>query len=130
MNFAIPTIKVSLQKKWSFLLKISSVNVTKSAGNCGLVTFADKILNGELHFLCSACFAEHSYKTHLAYLSTLLILMWPVERGNFYIRDNVGIKLLVKLLLGFSDLSEQKLGTISKIILQHWSRINFKRSPI
>ena len=26
---------VTLQKKWSFLLRISSVNVTKSAGNCG-----------------------------------------------------------------------------------------------
>ena len=25
----------SLHKKWSFLLRISSVNVTKSAGNCG-----------------------------------------------------------------------------------------------
>ena len=26
---------ISLHKKWSFLLRISSVNVTKSAGNCG-----------------------------------------------------------------------------------------------
>ena len=36
----------TLHKKWSFPLKISSVNVTKSA-------FTDEILNGKLHFLCS-----------------------------------------------------------------------------
>ena len=34
-------------KKWSFPLRISSVTVTKSAGNWGN-------LNGKLHFLCSA----------------------------------------------------------------------------
>ena len=28
-------IELLLHKKWSFLLKISSVNVTKPAGNCG-----------------------------------------------------------------------------------------------
>ena len=43
---------LSLHKKWSFLLSISSVNVTKYAGNCGLVTFTEEILNGKLHFLC------------------------------------------------------------------------------
>ena len=26
---------VTLRKKWSFQLRVSSVNVTKSAGNCG-----------------------------------------------------------------------------------------------
>ena len=36
-----------------FPLRISSVNVTKSAGNCGLVTFTEEILNGKLHFLGS-----------------------------------------------------------------------------
>ena len=70
--------------------------------------FIEVILNEKLHFLWSACFADHSFKTHMAYLSTLLKLMWPIERSNFYIRDNVGIKLLVKLLIGFSHLSEQK----------------------
>ena len=34
----------TLHKKWSFPLQISSVIVTKSAGNC----------NGKLHYLCSA----------------------------------------------------------------------------
>ena len=38
-----------LHKKWSFSLRISSVYVTKSAANGNEV-----ILNGKLHFLCSA----------------------------------------------------------------------------
>ena len=35
-----------------FPLRVSSVNVTKSVGNCG-ITFAEEILNGKLHLLCS-----------------------------------------------------------------------------
>ena len=54
-------VKVSLHKKWSFPLRISSVNVTKSSVSCGfgpqfpkdLVTYTEEILNGKLHFLCS-----------------------------------------------------------------------------
>ena len=42
-----------LHKKWSFLLRISAVNVTKSAGNCGLGHIYWKILNGKLHFVCN-----------------------------------------------------------------------------
>ena len=38
--------EATLHKKWSFPLRISSVNVTKSAGN--LVTFTEEILNGKL----------------------------------------------------------------------------------
>ena len=53
--------EVTLPKKWSFPLKISSANVTKSTGSCGFrpqvpadfVTFTEEILNGKLHFLCS-----------------------------------------------------------------------------
>ena len=43
----------SLHEKWSFPLRISSVNVTKSAGFCGFSHIYDEILNGKLHFLCS-----------------------------------------------------------------------------
>ena len=32
----------------------SSVNVTKSAGNCRLIIFTEEILNGKFHFLSSA----------------------------------------------------------------------------
>ena len=44
---------VALHKKLSFPLKISSVNVTQSAGNCGFGHIIEEILNGRLHFLCS-----------------------------------------------------------------------------
>ena len=41
-------------QKMKFSNRISSINVTKSSGHCNLVTFAKEILNGKLHFLCSA----------------------------------------------------------------------------
>ena len=45
---------ITLHKKWSFPLRISSVNVTKTTGNCGFgITFTEEILNGKLQFLCS-----------------------------------------------------------------------------
>ena len=37
----------------SFTLRISSVNVTKSAVPADLVTFIEGILNEKFHFLCS-----------------------------------------------------------------------------
>ena len=40
---------IPLNEKWSFPLRISSVNVTRSAG----VTLTEEILNVKLHFLCS-----------------------------------------------------------------------------
>ena len=46
-------VKQSLHKKWSFPLKSSSVNVTKSPFTADLVTFTEDIFNGKLHFLCS-----------------------------------------------------------------------------
>ena len=45
--------KKEKKKKWSFLLRISSVNVTKSTRNCGytdLVTFTEEILNENVFF--------------------------------------------------------------------------------
>ena len=42
--------KGTLNKKWCFLLRISSVNVTKSAGNCDFATFTEEILSGKLQF--------------------------------------------------------------------------------
>ena len=46
---------ISLLRKWSFPLRISSVNVTKSLEIADLVTFTEEILVGKLHFLCSIC---------------------------------------------------------------------------
>ena len=42
-----------LHKLWSFPLRISSVNVTKSQFPADLVTFTAEILDGKFHFLCS-----------------------------------------------------------------------------
>ena len=40
-----------LHKKWSFPLRISSENVTKSQETAVLSTYTEEILNGKLHFL-------------------------------------------------------------------------------
>ena len=40
-------------QKISFLLGISSANVTKPQETADMVTFTEEILNGKLHFLCS-----------------------------------------------------------------------------
>ena len=39
----------ALHKKLSFPLRISSVNATKSAGNCGFNHITEEIPNGKLH---------------------------------------------------------------------------------
>ena len=43
----------SLHNKWSFPLRISSVDVTKSAISTDGATFTKKVLNEKLHFSCS-----------------------------------------------------------------------------
>ena len=42
--------KNHFRKKWSFPLRISSVQGTRSARNSNMVTFTNEILNGKLHF--------------------------------------------------------------------------------
>ena len=53
----------SLYEKRGFVVGISSVNVTKSALNCGfgketadLVTFIEAILSGKVHIFCAVSF--------------------------------------------------------------------------
>ena len=48
-----PSVIITAQK-WSFPLRISSVNVTKSE-TADLVTFTEEFLHGKLRFLCSVC---------------------------------------------------------------------------
>ena len=54
MGFAVTVVLVSdsqmlpLHKKWSFALEISSVNVTKSTGNCEFGHIYWRNLNGKL----------------------------------------------------------------------------------
>ena len=44
---------IELHKKWSFPLRISSVNGTNPQFPADLVTSTEEILNGKFHFLCS-----------------------------------------------------------------------------
>ena len=52
-----PSLSFSLHKKWSFTLRIFSINVTKSVV---LITFTEEILNGKLHSLWSVCRMSYS----------------------------------------------------------------------
>ena len=80
--------KFTLHKKWSFPLRISSINLTKSAGNCDLVTFTEEILHGKFHFLCSVSFCGFLYsETLLSSLPKLLplnVLRWSLKIGPWY----------------------------------------------
>ena len=60
-------IEITAQKM-KFPLRISSVSVTKS-----LVTFNEEILNGKLHFLCSALFCDEKLFIIFHYLCIYLV---------------------------------------------------------
>ena len=42
-----------MHKKWSFLLKVSSANLTKYTGKCVFCQIHLNFFNRELHFLCA-----------------------------------------------------------------------------
>ena len=74
----------SLHKKWSFLLRTSSVNVTKSVTQetVDLITFTEEIVNGKLLFLCNGwtfVWITHSFSFSLS-LSWYIV---QVEHSNF-----------------------------------------------
>ena len=50
-------------QKISFPLRISLVNVTKSAVSCGFLTFTEETLNGKLHFLCNVIKGQLLFET-------------------------------------------------------------------
>ena len=54
-------------------LRISSVSVTKSAGNCGFGHITEEILNRRLHFFYSACSKKQS-KFHETIISFEILL--------------------------------------------------------
>ena len=62
-----------LYKKWSFPLRLSSINVTKFEFPSNLVNFTEDILNRELLFLCSAAIVNSvsnyaKFSSYVAYL--------------------------------------------------------------
>ena len=68
---------VPLHKKWSFLLRISSVNVTKSAGNCRFPFFVHKLFSLYFSWLCFAlCLCLHF--VHLCFVYALFLSLFFV----------------------------------------------------
>ena len=57
-----------LYKKGIFPLRISSVNVTKSAVTCGLTIFTEEIRNGKLHFYASFTCSKSTTETLEKYM--------------------------------------------------------------
>ena len=58
MKFFIVLVYVTLHKKWSFPLRISSVNVTKSAGNCGFGHINWRNPLWKTSFFCAAALSD------------------------------------------------------------------------
>ena len=50
----------------------------------------------------------HSSSSYSLFRKTLLKLIRPVQRKTFNINDSIGVKLLIRLRLGFSYLREHK----------------------
>ena len=58
MKFFIVLVYITLYKKWSFPLRISSVNVTKSAGNCGFGHINWRYPLWKTPFFCAAALSD------------------------------------------------------------------------
>ena len=56
LNFLRNSTLFAIHKKWSFPLRISSVDVINTQETADLVTFTEEIFNGRLHFLCSGAY--------------------------------------------------------------------------
>ena len=79
---------LTLHKKWSFQLRISSINVSKSARTADLVTFTEEILIGKLQFLCSVewisiQFASNENSLIESSMNVLGTLLYKVFNGCF-----------------------------------------------
>ena len=72
---------LTLHKRWDFPWRIFSVNVTKSAVSCGLVTFTEEIQNRKRHF----------FWPNVTYLERLapIKLLYPFLRGLARSRENI-----------------------------------------
>ena len=64
-------MSLTLHRKCSFPLRLSSVNVTKSAGNCGFGHITEKILNGKLYLKTIFDFFVTKYSAHCLFLNPL-----------------------------------------------------------
>ena len=87
--FVLIIKKHSLYRKWSFPLKISWINVTKSAGTADLVTLTEEILNRKLHFLCSDLLAEVYWENNKRPLP-LISINYPIKFRYSYWKEVPG----------------------------------------
>ena len=72
-------------QKWSFSLRISSVNVTNPQFPVDLVTFTEEILNGKFHILFSVSLSRYfgiDYKTNL--IINLVSLDGKAKKSNLF----------------------------------------------
>ena len=110
---------MSLHKKWSFPLNISSVDIfPNSQKTADLVTVTEEILNGKLHFLCSVCsFKElHNSANDLSHFYLSLIpLRKDTGRHHVFKKDINKCFWRICLQLVFSQ------GTIREV--QGWNMV-------
>ena len=83
---------LTLHRKWGIPWRISSVNVTKSAGNCRLVTFTEEFLNRRLHFFCSvtglACLVKISLYEVFMILKCIHMMNKPAPLPGILLERN------------------------------------------
>ena len=70
----------ALHIKWSFLLEISSANVTKSAVSSELVIFTEKTLNGKLHFFNTKTWLTHFAPVFQTFSNISIILLCSLQQ--------------------------------------------------
>ena len=63
LSVKVKIVTITLHKKWSFPLRIFSVNVTKPQFPADFLTFTEEILNEKLHFLCSVTKVKVTHKS-------------------------------------------------------------------
>ena len=99
-------LSLSLHRKLSFPLQISSVNVTKVS--CGLVTFTEEILDGKLYLMCSVLLYLKKCKKTLP----SRYLFNPIQNGSFRgcLTDGLFALSLPKICLTYPTM--MKLGTV------------------
>ena len=67
----------TLHNKWSFPLRIFSVNVTQSAVSANLVALNEELHSGKLHFLCSVKLRFTCDKSNLCSTFWSSKILWP-----------------------------------------------------
>ena len=89
----------TVRRKWSFLLRISPVNVTKSAVSGKLVKFTGEILNGKFHFLCTdaSTFQELLNEEHFVSIRHINVHLLATEM--FKVPLGLSSEILLKIFV-------------------------------